>query len=455
MEQIIHFISSNDYIQDEIIHSTNELTVEALYHLLLHQNCGIGNYLKCLFRKGFNRSGIFFFRENSIEFEIIADFVNQFGGDFNGISQDFIDLIENERTIKKINELEELSKSKKCKKERNLILKAIEIMDKQLASSMSNSLIDFCSYMCTYLNGHFKDGVDPIFGEKLLCSFIIFRIITPKIIKNTPEKQLPYIIPFLKLLNVVAIGDCKIFLSENENIRNIIARILMKRSESNYLHQVILSEEDYNNNCDLLVAELDQIADKIEGIDNIRQKQLSGTLKKKITSIKLSKSYENIMKDITSANINIFPEDIKYFMLWSCDDILSMAIVENLDVDFLFKWQINGKRFLSLTSYILVEMGMDDFNRISQILYCIENIKKYAYTDTKQLCCCVKAWSREDLHIWLTLSDLEYLIPKFLEYDISELIPKLNYDFYYQVGITNPNDISKLSELKNMYHSCC
>lgn len=452
MEQIIHFISNNEYIQDEIIHSTNELTIEALYHLLLHQNCGIGNYLKSLFRKGFNRSGMFFFRENSIEFEIIADFVNQFGGDFDRISQDFIDLINNENTTKKIaiNELEDLSKSKKCKRERNLILKAIEIMDKQLVLSMSDSLIDLCSYMCTYLNGHFKDGTDPLFGEKLLCSFIVFRIITPKIIKNTTEKQLPYIIPFLKLFNVVAIGDCKIFLPENEKIRNIIARILMKRSETNYLHQVVLSEEDYINNCDLLVAELDQIADKIEGIDHLKQKHLSGTLKKKITTIKLSKSYEKIIEDV-----NIFLEDKKYFMLWSCDDVLLMAIVENLDFDFLFKWQINGKKFLSLTSYILVEMGLDDFNKISQILYCIENIKKYAYTDTKQLCCCIKMWSREDLNIWLMISDLEYLISKFANCNMDDLIPNLNHELYYQMGITNPNDISKLSELKNMYHSCC
>ncbi|XWV24793.1 putative ORFan [Tupanvirus deep ocean] len=475
MDQVIKYISEHPNIQDEIISSGNEAVIEALYYLMMHDNYSVEYYLKALFHHGFEKSGIYFFRESMIEFTIISDYINKFGGNFNVLSSELAEMARIEKTSKLVTikkEKDESPSQKRIKKEKIIASKAIDIIDRLLVHSMSDLLVDFCSHVCMCLNSHYKSEKDSVYGEKLTCSFIFFRIITPKTIKNASEIQLPHVLPLVKILNTIALGDIEKeshFAAEHEKIRNIVARILMKRKDCVYNKRYNLSSEMYNDKRNILVTELRKNSKKYEGIDCIRESILEKKETEKVT--KKGIISQSIVRSISAKYISYSPitkslEDLldvvtepftpcdaqidsRYFLLWSIDDVLSMASVKELNIAFLKKWKIDGKNFMQLTRDAMHEMGLENTDDITKILKCIENIKSTSITNEFKLSKRILTWSHQDLCLWLIFSGMEHLVDIFNRNKITSLkLLKMNSDMYYEYGITKPRDIIKLTNLK-------
>lgn len=461
MEALVKYIYEHNNLQNEIINS-NEQAITALYHLFIHHGYSLEFLLKNLFSKGFTNSGIYFFRKNTIEFSLISDFFKIKSGNFDLLCQKICEFAHKEN-VSKLYKKDTRQHNKKIKLIKS---KLIEIIEELLSSSMSDTLIDFCSHICILLNDFFKDGIDPYFGEKLICSFIFFNILNPKIIKFANDTQMPHITPLLKIFSEIALNDNNKYPNEHEKIRNIIARILMKRKNSNYIYQKSLSENEYIKNVNIVIAELhknkldyeiDRIKNSSEN-DNktklekmiIKKGELRHTATKKIITITRSESFEKILN-----NVEILPKyyslrsDIRYFILWSHDDVLSLATMEKLDLIFLKKWQIDGKNFLRLTPQILCEMGMTDLEEIKKIMKCIENIRNLSIYSIEQLNEHVISWNYKDLCIWLILNNMEHLVDTFIKHDINgDKLIKMDYDSYLKFGIKKPVDISALEMLK-------
>ncbi|XWV26036.1 putative orfan [Tupanvirus soda lake] len=477
MDQVIKYISEHPEVQDEIITGGNEAAIEALYYLLMHDNYSVEYYLKALFHHGFEKSGIYFFRESMIEFSIIADFINKFGGNFNALSQELSEMARIEKvsklvTVKK--EKGETPSPKHIKKEKLIAARAIDIVDKLLAYSMSDLLVDFCSHVCMCLNSYFKSEKDPVFGEKLTCSFIFFRIITPKTIKNASEIQLPHVLPLVKILNKIALGNIEKdshFAPEHEKIRNTVARILMKRKDCDYIKRYNLSSELYDEKCNTLITELRKNYKKYEDIECIKKSIADKKEKSEKKVIKKGIIAQNIARSISAKHISYSPttksledlledmapppkvcslaSDLRYFLLWSTDEVLAMASLEELNVDFLKKWNIDGKKFVQLSRDAMYEMGFRNMDEITKILKCIDNMNNISISNVNKLDKRILTWSYQDLCLWLIFSNMEHLIDVFKKNKItSAKLLKMDDVSYFDYGITNPSDIIKLTNLK-------
>lgn len=425
MDILIKYIADHTLLQDEIIYKTDE-AVPALYSLLLYHGHSVDHFLKTLFRKGFEKSGIYFFRESTKEFTIIAEFLNKNGGNFDALCQKICDIAFKE----KMDHIE-----KDHKKFKIIITKIINILDELLVSSISDTLIDFCSHICLTLNNYFKNDKDPTYGEKIMCSFLFFRIIGPKILKSASDIHILHVIPLIKKINIIALDDNHPnYEHEHQLIRNIIARLLMKRKNVNYCFEQSLTDADYKNKGNILVTEMQKYS-----LDNI-------LLDDKI----IIKKDTSSIKQISHTNNIALPNDLRYFLLWSVGEIISFGIMEKLDIDFLGKWQIDGKKFMQLSESVLQEMGLNDKNKITKIIECIDNVKKFAIWEHQKLDQIhVSLWSGKDMILWLILSNMQHLVNIFLINNIgwTKLI-KMDQESLLLYGITQPKDIIKLIELK-------
>ena len=100
METKIRYISENPLIQEKIINSGIEEVIDATYYLLMHEKCSIEYYLKYLFRKGFESTGQYVFRNSSPGLNIFMDFINRRGGNFNELIQELSLLAFNTNAVK-------------------------------------------------------------------------------------------------------------------------------------------------------------------------------------------------------------------------------------------------------------------------------------------------------------------------------------------------------------------
>jgi hypothetical protein len=464
MENLIKFISDHEFIQNEIINSNDE-TIDALYYLLIHYGCSVEYLLKSLFSAGFAKNGIYFFRKGTKEFTIIADFLKNYGGNFNLLCQKICELAQKENIWK--NNKNKKIVPKYIKKLKVVIPKTIEIIDELLPELMSETLIDLCSHMCIFLNGFFKDEKDPYFGEKLLCSFIFFSIIGPKILKSAELSQIQHVVPLVKVLNAIALNEDNKYQTEHEKIRDVIARTLMKRKNSKYIHQSVLPEDEYVKKCNTLVMELRKNPSKYDPngnsasiplmthsshVDCIMKTIDDGSRSKKIIKNGISKkiSFNNLLNNASPIpKFCSLPNDLKYFLLWTSSDVLALGMIEELDTIFIEKWMLDGKNFISLTREILCEMGMSDFKQITKIVKCIDNIRNVAICDTQKLNKSIITWTSKDLCIWLVLNGLDNLVEIFTKHDINcAKLLKMNHETFFNLGIIKPKDIAGLTILK-------
>ena len=461
MEQVIKHISDNPLIQEEIINNGSENAITATYHLLMHENCSIEYYLKSLFRKGFESHGIYIFRETSIEINIINDFIKKYSGNFDILSKELAQLACDENTAEFATIGQESPQNTQImiNEEKQVASKALDLVDKLLIFAMTDSLIDFCAYICMFLNSFYKNTNDPLCGEKQICSFIVFNIISPAIANNSDVTQRPHILALITILKTISLGDNDNYLEEYERIRTIIAYILMKRKNTRYVQWYHLSNEDYNKKCDILLNQL-KIKSIIKNVD-IPKKSTSDLIKsskpKKISNdsalvTKNHKSWDNFI-NIPSSNTEKKSShySIKYFLLSTLDEVLDFARTNELNVDFLLKWQINGKKFMQLTKDVMLIMGLSDKKEINKILKSINYIKYNAICSIEKLKKHIMHWTCQELCVWLILVNMDHLVDIFVKNNI-DCIKLLRMDIktYIEYGITNPSDIAKLATRKKL-----
>jgi hypothetical protein len=469
MEQIINYMSENSLFLCDFIDASRDQTIESLYYLFMHYNLPLENFIKTLFHKGFSKCESLFFRQNIVEFNIIADFMVRSGGDFELLSRKLAELAEAENTSKMTvtrKDSNETPRTRHRKKEKLIVTRAINLLDKMMIDIVTDIFVDFCAYMCTFLNGHYIN--DKTFGEKLICSFIFFRIITPGTIKLSSKAQLPHVLPIIKILNSIAHGECdETYALEHDRLRNIVARILMTRKKTKYVHNNILSEEEYSAKSNILIDEFKRDPLKYQNIDCIKillddkiLKTEKMIIMKNFAANKLAKSLpikisiqpnnQNIRKKINS-NYWSVDKDLKYFLLWSVEDVATLVEDNDLNKEFILKWQIDGKGYLSLTEEIMIEMGLVDNEKINAFIMHISNIKKNTISSISQLDKNILKWNQQDLGIWLILSHMEYLVSIFLENKITCMkLLKMDSNDYICYNIIRPSDIAKIIELKKM-----
>ncbi len=539
MEAVINTISQNCSIIDDFLDNGSDQVIESLYYLFMHHGVDLEYFIKKLFHKGFQRCDSLFFRQNIIEFTIIADFVsrsnlntnsdnnntNNSNSDndntnvnsnniFDPLSLELAKLAEAENTSKmNVNRKDsnETPRTRHRKKEKLIVTKAINLLDKMMIDVVSDIFVDFCAYMCTFLNGHYKN--DKTLGEKLICSFIIFRIITPRTIKLSSSVQLQHVLPIIKILNSIAHGECdETYSQEHERLRNIVARILMTRKKAEYIRKNILPEAEYTIKSNILIDEFNKNPLKYEHIESIKNLLDDKVIKigkmikiKNISAHELSKSLprpvtkqelglprqgytlaqvtkqelglprqginpgSSSSRDWTlprqeikaTVNFNgkiiVCPKtsgydrpDFKYFILWNTEDVAELVETASLDKSFIMKWHINGKNYLQLTEEVMSEMGLDAF-QINAFIDHISMIKKDVIHDIASINKNILKWNCHDLCIWLALSDLDYLIDKFIENNMTCMkLLRMDSDAYISYGILYPHDITKIIALKKM-----
>lgn len=441
--EVLLYIDQCRNIQNDIIYNSDDGVIKSLYHLLLHHECSVDFFIKTLFEKGYHKSNATFFRENTTEFAIIVDYLNKEGGNFNLLAEELILLAQRENMSKH-------NFIKKPKREHQIVTKAIEIIERLLMPAVSDVLIDFCAHMCIFLNDFYKSNRDIYFGEKLVCSFIFFRIITPEIIKLSSDKQLIQIQPLICLLNRIALGDKECDINEHGRIRNIIARILMKRKKANYSSQYMISPECYQNHYQIILEYLKTSSYYHEIVTNCNIKysfETKSMLRANSAPIKIS---DIITKRPVQRKSGI-TNDPKYFLLWTADEVMAMAVIENLDIDFLSKWRLDGKNFLQLTEEILKIMEIGNDNMINNFMRVVNQINDIAINNINKLNHRVHLWTCEEICIWLILNDLEHLVDIFDKNNINSIkLLKTTTNMLLTYGISCPRDIHKLHNLKSI-----
>ena len=477
MEQTIKYISDNPTIQDEIINSGNPKVIIATYHLLLHENCSLEYYLKSLFRKGFESSGIYIFRENNIEINIINDFIKKYGGNFSTLSKELAQLAYDESTAElKVlgQEIQETQENAKIRmnEEKQVASKAFDLIEKLLILAMTDAIIDFCAYICRFLNSYYKNTNDPLCGEKQICSFVIFNIVSPAINDCPDIKYRAHLLQLITILKTISLGDNNNYIVEYERIRSIIAYILMKQKNTQYVQWYHLSTEDYNQRCVILLAYLKN-SHQCENIENTEQTQKSiiknvnipksasdpikSSKSKKISNdsslvSKNYKSWDNLMNITSVSTEKKSPRNnIKYFLLSTLDEVLDFARADKLDVDFLSKWKIDGKNFVHLTKDVMLTMGLSDKNEMDKILKSIDYIKHNAISSTPKLKKHITHWTCQDLCLWLIFVNMDYLVDIFVKNNIGCIkLLTMDNQSYLNYGITKPADIAKLETRKKL-----
>lgn len=470
MEPLIKYISENPTIQTEIIYDEAKV-YKALYYLLMHHNYSVEFFLKALFQKGFNKNNIYFFRENSRELSIICSYLDKNGGNFTNLAQQIRNLACKEN-VSKICSCKKNANDKIPKKMKNIISKSLDIIDTLLFGSMSSILIDYCAELSVYLNTYFEKNADPNYGQKLLCSFILFKIITPKVIAISGNEQLPHVIQLLKYLNTITLQDDLQFCAiEHYRIKNIIAKILMRRKKVRYNSWYVLTPKKYMEKCNLIVTKLQNNSLEYEHLNSINQilkdskrnKNNKCILKKRSTTynkddlipqtnlpiLNRNRSFQQLLYRASPRPGNTMDIDPKYILAWTSDELVKYLVSKKIDTFFFKRWKIDGKSFMQLTKNSLEAMGCDDPEQIGEIISCIKKVKLVAIDNFTKLNKRIVTWSQKDLVCWLIFSGMAHLVDIFMENNITPIkFSKMDVMTYLSLEIRQPTDIMKLLDMK-------
>ncbi len=434
MEKFIEYVSQNNDIINDILSTERDDVIEAIYKLFLNYNCCTKYLLISIFHKEYKKNGIFCFRHKSKIFSIVTSFLTEYGGKFDVLAHKICDAVVKEKAAKSNKNL------------KNALIKSIDIISDNFLPTLSDTMIDFCSEVCITLNSSLNTK-DPQMGQKMICSFIIFNIISPKILKVSLDSELIHIQPFLKLLNEIALGDkfssenFQLYTEQHEKFKGIVARAFLTRRETDYKYQLVLPTKQYDELCHIIIT-------------YFRNKLANDHLLSSIDKNYVSKYNRTFIELLKLASINpqsnSWPYDFKYFVLWSSDEVNNMISAEKINNDFFIKWKINGETFLQLDQSILHKMGMTEDSQIDKILSCISNVKSFAICDKSKLDTNVLNWNIKDMCVWLILSDMSFYKELFIKNEIDgRKLLKMTPDDYLKIGINVPNHIQKLDVLKN------
>lgn len=493
MEPLVRYVNKNKTIQNYIFYfNEDDRLIEATYNLFLNYSCPLRHFIKIAFRKELETGGLGSILRTSNKITmIITDLFTNYGGNF--------DLIVDK--IKSIAMEYKTGKNEKTLK--TGATKIVDYLEKVFISLMSDMLIDFCSEVCLAINSipnvpeANKELInkelikipEPIRGENVIGSFIFFRIITPRVFKNiTPTgKEQKHILPLAKLLNKIVSGAGysleNFIISQNKRFRRIIAQAMLQHKEDNYCCHRKLTFTQYDEMSDIFINGLTSLMKdncvsdpKVEKFSrahsykNIRSESFNVNkdqcleylnlttlenhpkMHKRLGKFEQSKSLEHLLNRARSLRkVTSLADDIRYFALWSFDEIINMISQREIDVKFFEKWNITGEAFIQLDENSLKAMGLNDEKEITKIINFLDDIYDKIITDPNRLMTkSLKEWSNRDFCLWLTLSKLSHLVGIFKTAQIDgHSFIQLNSDNFREMGITQPNDIIKLFKLKS------
>jgi len=426
MEPLIQYINKNKSIQDAIVSSENPELIESTYRLFLHYGLSMEYFLKSGFRYELGVQGVeAIFRENRKMNHVIKDFFEQAGGKFDYIIN---------KVLQYATELKYKKDKFTLKSQTKALLNCMNCLNEVLIHNMSDSLIDFCSDVCLCINT--MDQTTDRLGESIICSFIVFRLLSPKLLDlnccgNSPPEK---VLTIVKLLNRVAsTNNPCIFNSEknqldrviqiqNERFTNTIARALMKHKEANYCHLKKLSQIQYSQAYDLLLRELPHI------------------------ETESNSKLDALMQDVMSTQLG---NDLQYFLLWNSSEVIQLVELEELNLEFFKRWRLSGKDFIELSAIALQKMGMNDEEEIKATIQCIYDLQEIVIrSETTLLQTPIQSWNQKDVLVWLMLANHSDLIPTFKSHKLDgQKFSKLTVSDLDQMKIRNPNAILKILAL--------
>lgn len=220
--------------------------MKSVYNLCFHYNVSLKKLLKKVFLHNFNKRNIFFFRESTYGRQLILQYLDKTGGNYSVISQKICQLAKDKNISK-----DKISLSRK--KIKKIVPGLMKILNDELPKCMSNDLIDFCCYLLSVMNEYFKNKNNPDCGRQIICSFIIFNIVNPKIINMATTEQVSQIIPLTTILKDISVNYGEQYTSEHVELKNIISKIFFNRTKSSYNYLERLDEHDYQENRTTLI----------------------------------------------------------------------------------------------------------------------------------------------------------------------------------------------------------
>lgn len=272
MEYLVLYIDKDEKIQQQIIQSNNNDLIDATYSMLLHYNCSLEYFLKNLFYQEYNKYNTLIFRNSSTPINIIIHFLNKFGCNFQLLAMKICKVAIKEKAAKNNKRME------------NAINKVIKYIDELFVSYLSDTFIDFCCEMNVYINTQNNVSDEKyIPSEKLICSFLFFRIFIPKIMEASTNIATGHnhIIAIVKLLNLITVGTTdklyQKYMHHNKTIINIVARALMLRKKSKYCFEYTMPKNVLVNKNNILIKELRKLDIRTESVIDPAHKENIGT----------------------------------------------------------------------------------------------------------------------------------------------------------------------------------
>jgi hypothetical protein len=437
MEALIHHVNKNKDLQDAIVTSENYELIEATYRLFLHHGLSMEYFLKTGFRYELQIQGVeSIFRENRKMNHLIKNFFDMNGGKFDYITNSILEYA----TLLKMKKDHYTTHSQK-----KVLIKCMDCLNDMLIHNMSDCLIDFCSDVCLCINT--KSESTDRHGENIVCSFIVFRLLAPRLLdlnccgSSPPEKVLTVV----KLLNRVASSNSsclfkqhqstfeRLINHENSRLTTTIARTLMMHREANYCHLKKLSQVRSSQANEVFLKGFAQIS--LDDLPEILPDHLA-----------LLEQANSIQKRV------VIGDGLEYFLLWSPKAVLKLVEMENLDYEFFKHWNLNGADFLELSTTVLKMMGMKDEDTIKQTLQSVKDISQLAInSEVILLKKPLSKWSLKDISVWLTIGNFTDLISTFKSYRIfGKKLNRLTASDLNRMKISRPSAIQKLLQLVNL-----
>ena len=435
MEPLIRYISKNKPLQEQIVTSEDDALIEATYRLFLHYGVPLDYFIKAGFHYELKVQGSdTIFRENRRMNHIIADFFERFGGKFDYIIDKILEYSTELKLTKSKKPIVGLVSDFDPKSLNKVLIKCVDTIDEVMMSVMSDSLIDFCLEVCRCVNTTQNEGQESVTGENIVCSFIIFRIFAPRLLEHSccQGVDLEKIKATIKGLCKIVIGETclpkrnadKFISTQNERFRNVIARALMRHREVNYCYSVPLSAVKYAQFAETLLEGASRLKETETSLFKFLLQSASGP--RRVTSI---------------------ASELKYFLLWSAKEVLSVVRIEELNEEFFTRWNLTGADFIELNKETLEVMGMEDQEEIKKTLRCLSDIKGIALREKDLFFKGVPQWSVKDVSVWLILSGMADLVDLCQTYTIDgKALCNLEINDLCKMGIRRPKEIMKLMQ---------
>lgn len=419
-------------VQNAIIKNASDSVITSYYKLMLHHGICVENLLKKSFQCGFSTNNIHFVRDtNNGKLSIITDFMALSEGNYENLTQSIINLAGD-----------------KFKAGRKSINKLLDILDKYLIEYISDTMIDFFSFVLLIINTY-GTKTDDSSGKKTTTSFIIFRIIGPRIMKCLRDDQIINVSSIIKILNNIALDNKIEHIEYQTRLINIIANILMKHKSVNYICVVPVEKSEYDYHSRIILAAFQNMMSQNNNLfqsnhayrNTFRVNSDNNINRTKARKNRLiSKSCQHLLEMSYAGS----DPDIKYFVLWNSDQISLFLEKSDIDSTFVTHWNLSGYDFINLDIISVQEMNID-----VQILNVVDQIKSNSIIDPSMLPSDVSMWSTRDLSIWLVFNDLSQYLPVFTSNMVNgQTLKNIDSVWYRSANITNPKHISMIAQLK-------